>query len=826
MTILRKTILSLVCLLSIALAFGQTNPEFYAEQVLTNTNSSTIFIESQFPGSQVIDVFTTSDDGNPVSAYTHEPVGNGDYEFTLHAGDIVEDLTYIIKYYISVPNSFIPRARYMYLNFSVVESILTAERDYLLSDGLSQISEVTSNDYSSANSFGLEATVREQDLSALITGSSLDLVPFSSENKMYAQYVIEDSIGTHAMGTVIMVPESAPEENITLNHYTTNKSSVDFTLPSGDYTLDENFGNPSSISSINAFAQTFSSANDFVGIDSVKYNHTNGTTCTVYFQVYDKTANNGFLRDDIVYVARNQTAIFSVLPNDLEEELTIVASSADDEDNLTLLNPTDEGLFSYTPDQNYEGIQNFTYSCIYLNELQTANIKVIVADQEPVFSNNAYNFVTMENTPYVFDYKTLVNTASFVIAEPAQNGTVHILDSDDQLTGDCYDISGENKIVYIPNDGFSGADEFTIYYSPGGNLQYGLTVDIEVVSSDTEDCYCSTDCVYQGDVDNDGKVDLLDLFAFGNHFGSIVEARTNDSDLWIGQSSEESSNAKYADIDGNGIVDENDLEFFFDYHGASHAFYQNAELISSEYSIFFEPQVETIDSGELLRINVLLGDDAFPAIEVNGISFALNAGGAFADSASMNVIYEANSWFCHNDPTIALTHVPYDGRIETAVVNTANSNGSGQGIVAVVEFIVEEDSDDIRLGEDQSKLLSINFNDIYIAGANNQIYKLAPQTIEIPWGEDAQNLEDHVQDPNDLILYPNPAQDFARLYLNGPESIEAVNIFNLSGQLIESFQNISNDGFDIPMESFQTGMYIINVQADKYNYSKKLSVIR
>lgn len=826
MTILRKTILSLVLILSFTLSYGQSNPEFTYEQVLIGTNSSTTTIYSEFPGVQYVDHFTIGNEGEPVSGWQFNDIGGGDYEFTLNAGDISEDITFIYKYFISSSNSNIPKARYIYLNYSVVPSILTATRDYVLTDESSELVPVTNNDISSSNSFDLETIVKEQDLIADVSGLDLEVSPLSSENKMYAQYVIQDSVDTYSVGTLVAVPENAPNQDITLNHFTTNKATIEFTLPSSDYTLDDTFGNPDAITAINPYAMQFKSDDSYIGLDSVRFNHSNGTYCTVYFQVYNKTANNGFLRDDVVYVARNQTVLFSVLTNDLEDNLSIVASSADDHDNLNLINASGEGLFSFTPDENYVGVQNFTYSCIYLNELQTANIKIIVSDQEPETSNNAYDFVTMANTPYVFEYPVSISTSSLSVGEQAENGTVYILDNDDELVGDCYSISGENKIVYIPNEGFSGFDNFKINYSPGGNLQYALNTDIEVISEEDEDCYCTTDCVYQGDVDNDGKVDLLDLFAFGKYFGSLVEPRNNDSNSWIGQSSEESSLAKYADIDGNGIVNEDDLNNFFEYHGQSHSFYQTSELISSEYTIIFDPQVETIDSGELLRIDVLLGDNEFPAIEVDGVSFALNAGGAFADSASMDVVYEANSWFCHNDPTLALTHVPYDGRIETSVVNTANTSGSGQGIVAVVEFIVEEDVDDIRLGEDQSKVLAVTIEDIFISGKGGQIFKLAPQTIEIPWASHSENLEEHIQDLDDLILYPNPASHIAKIYLNGPETIQKVQLMSLSGQLIQSYDDINTDDHALSLNGIPNGIYIVHVQGEKYNYTKKLSIVR
>jgi hypothetical protein len=68
--------------------------------------------------------------------------------------------------------------------------------------------------------------------------------------------------------------------------------------------------------------------------------------------------------------------------------------------------------------------------------------------------------------------------------------------------------------------------------------------------------------VYPGDANNDGIVDSRDVLPIGQYYGSTGPARQNSSLSWTSQqvlSSWSPSAAAYADCDGNGKVDENDV---------------------------------------------------------------------------------------------------------------------------------------------------------------------------------------------------------------------------------------------------------------------------
>jgi hypothetical protein len=71
--------------------------------------------------------------------------------------------------------------------------------------------------------------------------------------------------------------------------------------------------------------------------------------------------------------------------------------------------------------------------------------------------------------------------------------------------------------------------------------------------------------VYPGDANNDGIVDVRDILPIGMYFGKIGPVRQNSSLNWIGQEFKPTQNwdppeACYADCDGNGTINEKDVQ--------------------------------------------------------------------------------------------------------------------------------------------------------------------------------------------------------------------------------------------------------------------------
>src|SRR5690606_8257033 len=94
-------------------------------------------------------------------------------------------------------------------------------------------------------------------------------------------------------------------------------------------------------------------------------------------------------------------------------------------------------------------------------------------------------------------------------------------------------VSGFNMIVYTPGFGFVGEDEMRIQYCAGGECKdLKIYVDVEDYFPDF---LCYDDCIWPGDINNDGRVDMQDLLPLAYHLGEVGYSRNTSAEHWTGE---------------------------------------------------------------------------------------------------------------------------------------------------------------------------------------------------------------------------------------------------------------------------------------------------
>ena len=93
----------------------------------------------------------------------------------------------------------------------------------------------------------------------------------------------------------------------------------------------------------------------------------------------------------------------------------------------------------------------------------------------------------------------------------------------------------------------------------------------------------------------------------------------------------------------------------------------------------------------------------------------------------------------------------------------------------------------------------------------------------IYWSEPLDNDWDNVIENDDIAIsiYPNPAHDKVIVEANNYSSVQRVDIYNVTGQLmISSFDNVIN------ISELESGMYFVNILTDNRLITKKLTISR
>jgi VCBS repeat-containing protein len=173
-----------------------------------------------------------------------------------------------------------------------------------------------------------------------------------------------------------------------------------------------------------------------------------------------------------------------VLLNDSGSNLSAVLESNPSHGSLQL---NSDGSFTYTPQSNFNGTDNFTYHAT--DGTQNSNTAVVTITIQPINdSPDAIDDVATTPSGVMATIDVLINDSdpegdSLIIVSVTQgaNGTV---------------TTDGSVVTYTPNPGFSGTDTFTYSISDGSGGIDTANVDITVFS-----------CAFQDDFE-DGIVDL------------------------------------------------------------------------------------------------------------------------------------------------------------------------------------------------------------------------------------------------------------------------------------------------------------------------------
>jgi hypothetical protein len=238
------------------------------------------------------------------------------------------------------------------------------------------------------------------------------------------------------------------------------------------------------------------------------------------------------------------------------------------------------------------------------------------------------------------------------------------------------------------------------------------------------------------------------------------------------------------------------------------------------YQFSLIPVQFSLDSGDVVILDVAFGNSNVPVLDMIGAKFSVNVPAWMLDSASVDVTFHQDSWLSEGSSSISLAKVPWDGRID-AGFSKANGNGaSGYGVIATIVFIIEDDLEGFK-SDDDILYVPISLQAGAAMGDNGTAYDIDGDEVVLTY-----NLKGQKADNYKLMMYPNPAQDLVNVFLNGKTSIETITMVDPQGRIIESINNINLKQHQLDISSYPVGLYYIQVKHTHGVMTQLLSVIR
>ncbi len=703
-------------------------------------------------------------------------------------------------------------SNYRIYNIAFSHSIVNASDDVLKWNGTGILDiDVKANDTYSFS--GSTLKINQSSGNASVVNGKIQYSNTNFEGPDYVHYTLTDSLGTsdHAIVKIepnVGVPTSNETYEFTLNYLATKEVSV----PTGATIYQQPFqGSPLTETSPDHYVYVPA---EEVGQDSFKFEK-NGFTITYYANIIDVQKDPGVVKNDVVYVAKNSSVDFDVFKNDLVQNLTLDTFSQQ-------LTNSSQGNFSYTS-SSAEGVKNFWYKASSAIGQETGKIRINVSNFVPN-QDIPYIFEVLKNKSLTIEYNVPINGYSFTLDQNQApiHGDVSI--ANDSMALSCGTSFGKAIINYSPYLGWIGQEEFVLNYCINGSQCTPIKVTVITLEETLNGCPCIDDCVYKGDLNNDGRVDKDDLLVLGRYLGYSGTQRTATAvNANIGETSAEwqstsvyNTNLKHADSNGDGVLTPDDATAIYDNYGKTNNFVKKEVLGYKDFHFSITVDPAEADSGDLVTIYYHLGTNAKPANDVHGLSFGLNVD--WGDSASVVNEYYPHSWFTDHSPSLGFFKQISDGNFRLAFTRTSGSGISGDGVFGQMSIIVDE-VDGLREDNENYSIRTIVADEIVAADSEGNKFAIEPISTTIKINKKKKETQPSA---DQLIVYPNPADNVIFLHFNGGNTILEVTMYNSVGMEVVRHKNVNSQSDQIALADISSGIYTLKVSTDKGLVNKKV----
>ncbi len=700
-------------------------------------------------------------------------------------------------------------------NVNVTQGTIITKDDYVLINENQVITlDVLQNDVSLANRPQLHALPLVNFGTASIENNQIRFVPQAGFTGMaHVQYAACNELNQCATGQVhVRIAPSTLPTTSTATVFAANGRKTIIALPATDFVLQTPpIGG--TLQAIQAGVFEYTPTAQFTGSDPMTFvQSANGATKIHIVQAEVLTAHTPrALRDDYAYTSGSRPVTIPVLQNDAGGATALTHISAVTGGTATINAAQNAVIF--TPDPTFTGLSGFQYTVQGSSEIGTA--RVLISDFAPIAPS--FRLKAAAGVPLVLNYKVPINNYSFSILNTASQGTVQYFETfNGQLAGQT--VQGNRLLIYTPNLN-AQLDNFSVEYCASG---FCRTVQIDMDIDAHNATNCVGDCVWTGDANADGMVDMGDILTIAQAMGEKGTARNNPSLLFLPQTATDwkqsglnGNNLKHADTDGDGMVTAADTVAVSHFWGKKRAIVAQNEGFSVEnLELTAIPAQRTLHPGDTLLLYLTIPNTA---LNVSGYQFTLGFNASWVNTPSLRVDF-ANQWMGETDATLGFVRTS-NQQIEVGLGVAAARATSGYGTVGILRGIIE---DDVNCCAKTSRYqVRLNFKNAWVQTESGVRLKLKTNDINIPIEEKPKS---YFID-NQLAVFPNPATEDLHVYLDDETTfITEMNLFNLTGQIVAQQQDLKTRHLDLKTNALQTGMYLLRAKTSKGYLTKKIQI--
>lgn len=776
--------------------------------------------------------------------WEEDPVSFWTLTYTPDPGFLGQDFFRILNYPISGGFSILQ------FTVTVTEAEIIAHHDYvyLPSSGSIDI-DVLANDYSSTGVKMLTAAPVVNGGTAGIVGDQIVFTPTPGFRGLAdLNYVVCNEIGTCALGTVsIGVKGAGPGTSDTLRVYPKREAEQLIFVPD-DFTLVAP-GPQHGTYDPTADIPVYTPAPDYVGPDELVFSDGSDRELVFAIEVLDLVEQK-FTDDDQFYTLVGRPFTANVLADDLYGSLAgcFGYEQSDKGGTVIAVEGSANGTITYTPPPGFQGVDKFRYRAfppLCNGEAEWATVYVIVSNFEP--GADRFELQARRGTPQIINYQIPAPNFSFSVGNnPPDLGEVIFLPGPVDTIIQNTVIRGDNLLVYVPDPGVAaGSDEFEITYclregaTNDGACIITKSVKIDVTIQDIPleiAPLCASGCVWPGDANRDGVVNLTDLLTIGRSIGALGPERNVPDGYWFGQAAGDwGSVPAGADANGDGIVSAADTSVLRTYLDAAHTIRSNdLSFAPFEVNLVAEDPMALInmEPGDYIVFDVVLGTESEPAEDVYGFTLPFAYDSDFFKEEIIAFSFEdAASWASYDSPILAMQRNNLQDFAEMAYTRTSGDPISGLGSVAQLTIGVEdviptreswEGPYEVTIGGGVATVVneSGDLNAVRINPVTVMIHTPTEEEAAVP----AADIDEYLD--SKLLAFPNPTRDRLVVHLNGQREFEELVLSDMSGRELIRYSGLETNHREISLAQLPNGVYALTVVTREGLINRLIKVAR
>ncbi|BDS09797.1 T9SS type A sorting domain-containing protein [Aureispira anguillae] len=338
--------------------------------------------------------------------------------------------------------------------------------------------------------------------------------------------------------------------------------------------------------------------------------------------------------------------------------------------------------------------------------------------------------------------------------------------------------------------------------------------------------YCTANCVYPGDANNNGIANDFDILEMGLNYNNTASTRTIVGDRWMPHTPPTPATNAYVDANGDATVDLLDMATNTTNFNSTHALYtgaaEGANTIGTD--LFFEryypttpilPGTDTIvDLNRYAILDVYFGEALQQINNVLGVTYRIDYDETVFDLQTTGTFGTLgtilNNGWLDDDGAAVYSRALYEtGKVHYVATRLDQTNYTGGGTMGRLLLRVKPTA------PISANVMStqICFEDFKAIRADGSTISIGGQCGTILY-RDTNFVSNSVQRVTAYTpaveIYPNPSTHYINVDLGG-EQAKNIQLFNVLGELVEQVENVSGVT-QFAKNNLAKGMYTIAIQ--------------